>query len=122
MNYETGAKCLVAVAVVIAISAALRRRREAQERRTIWQVFNALTPLPDSVDKWTPEQREAVRRTVQVDGLPRFPTSQQDREKYSPQLRLMEWEARNEFLKTCVGHPAFTTPCLANFDQKDQKQ
>lgn len=122
MNYETGATCLVAVAVVIAISAALRRRREAQERRTIWQVFNALTPLADSVDKWTPEQREAVRRTVQVDGLPRFPTSQQDREKYSPQLRLMEWDARNEFLKTCVGHPAFTTPCLANFDQKDQKQ
>lgn len=33
MNYETGATCLVAVAVVIAISAALRLRREAQERR-----------------------------------------------------------------------------------------
>lgn len=70
MNYETGATCLVAVAVVIAISAALRLRREAQERRTIWQVFNALTPLPDLLDKWTPEQREAVRRTVQVMACP----------------------------------------------------
>jgi hypothetical protein len=121
MSYVTGATCLVAVAV-IAVLAALRRRREAQERRIIWQVYNALSPLPDSVDKWTTEQREAVRRTVQIDGLPRFPASAQDLEKFSPQRRLMEWEARNHFLKTCVGHPAFTTPCLANFDQKDQKQ
>lgn len=122
MSYETGATCLVAVAVVFAVSAALRRRREVKERRVIWQMYNALSPLPDSVDKWTAEQREIVRRTVKIDGLPRYPASQTDLEKFSPQRRLMEWEARNEFLKNCVGHPAFTRPCLANFDQKDQKQ
>jgi hypothetical protein len=106
MSYETGAICLGAVAVLVAIFVAVSARQQAQEERVIRQMFAALSPLPFSVDEWTPEQRETVRRVIALDGLPMFHQSTNSMGSDSPQRRFMEWETRKVFLKNGT-HPAF---------------
>lgn len=47
--------------------------------------------LPISVDEWTPEQRDVVRKLVSVQGLP----TDLDESLPSPQRRLLAWEGHH---------------------------
>lgn len=48
--------------------------------------------ISSKVDDWTPEQREAVRRSLRKFGCPIFPPSQWELEASTPQRRLLIWE------------------------------
>lgn len=50
--------------------------------------------ISGEVDDWTPEQREAVRRSLRKFGCPVFPPSQRELEAGTPQRRLLIWEGR----------------------------
>lgn len=53
--------------------------------------------ISGEVDDWTPEQREAVRRSLRKFGCPIFPPSQRALEDSTPQRRLLLWEGKRAF-------------------------